>query len=100
LLSANNRHWQLQARDVFATYTHRFPAGRLHDVYILDQVHGYVTVCAAEGSQVGRGFCTEINFGQRTGRQVEGGFHYKNFDMTNPFDCFGDTTLCYGLDGS
>ena len=51
LLYANDRRWQLDARQVFTAYTQRFPAGRLHDVYVLNQVERYVTVCAQEEVQ-------------------------------------------------
>jgi hypothetical protein len=94
LLNANNRHWQHQARDVFAAYTHRLPVGRLHEVHVRDQVGQYVTVCAAEGSSQIDGFCTEINLSLPKDHQVEGGFRYRPEDLTDPYDCFGDTVAC------
>jgi hypothetical protein len=94
LLSANNRHWQQQARGVFAAYTHRFPPGLLHEVHVRDQVGQYVTVCAAKGRSQIDGFCAEINLSLPEDHQVEGGFRYRSEDLTDPFDCFGDTIAC------
>ncbi len=111
LLSADSRHWQLQARTVFAAYTHRLPSGRLHDVYAISQVGRYVTICAKEGrdnpdkAPDDKRFCTEINLSQPKGHQVEGGYRYYAdvIDSSlpegappDPFDCFGDAIACIG----
>jgi len=104
LLYANDRRWQLDARQVFMAYTRRFPAGRLHDVYILNQVEHYVTVCAQEGPEdpnhptVDKRFCAEINLSRPKDDQVEGGYryHYKSPPL-EPYDCFGQTTRCRGV---
>src|SRR5919201_1154344 len=59
---------QDEAARVFSRYTHRFPAGVLHDVTVARE-GGYVRVCAAQGSGGGREFCAGVDLSRPDGSQ-------------------------------
>lgn len=105
LFYADNRRWQLDAREVFARYTTRLPSGRLHGVYVPYQTGSYVAVCAAEGPQDSdhapndRQFCIDVAGDDR--QTVVGGYHYNaddgaeyGFVSHDFYDCFGETVRC------
>ena len=83
LLNADNRHWQLQARTVFAAYTHRFPSGRLHGVYVPQPGQALCHRVRRGGPRQPRPRARRQTLlhrdqpgGQPKGRQVEGGWRY------------------------
>ncbi len=97
---ADERRWQLEARDVFAAYTHRFPEDRLTRVYVTNQTERYMTVCANDGPDDPSSapddlrFCVEIVVGDRRRQKVQGGYRFyaDEYSEYEPrrFSCFGD----------
>jgi hypothetical protein len=92
----DERSWQKQAKQVFATYTHRFPKGQLHDVGFRDQYEDQLTVCAPDGGkpfETTPMFCLMMDMRLPRGRQVIGGYRYPR-DSAARTDCFGDAVGC------
>lgn len=103
LQHSDERRWQREARATFDRYTQRFPQGRPHDVYLINQTNHYLTACAAEGPQgrSSRQFCIEVLVNDAGTDNVEGGFRFDQNDGAEYgfvshvfYDCFGDTITC------
>jgi hypothetical protein len=90
----DERRWQHEARDVFARYTHRFPAGRLHDVDIKTQFQSVIDACAVDGhSAEPVAFCLQMVLDNPKGQQVVGGWRQlllSGGPGDGAVDCFGE----------
>jgi hypothetical protein len=99
----DERAWQKQAKQLFAAFTHRFPAGRLHDLDVREQYQSAMTVCGVDGtgeiwSFTSEKFCIEVVMNRPHGRQVIGGYRYSD-DYYNKRACFGDDRDLCSEDG-
>lgn len=86
--------------DVFRTYTHRFPPGLLHDVWIETRHDDVGIVCAEKGArrpfghqggEVQPAFCLDIDASAPAGRKVLGGYNLQDAD-----DSIGHRSKCFG----
>ncbi|MCA1706083.1 MAG: hypothetical protein LC808_23615 [Actinobacteria bacterium] len=61
LANADNRRWQLDARETFAAHTQRFPE-RLHGTFVPEQLYRDVVVCARDSRVPENGvYCLQIH---------------------------------------